>query len=93
MEPDADRLLAAYLSKVQGVSCVLPFARLRDLMGMSLPPAAPKFVTWWTDPEGWTASPAARACGAAGWRLESVQVSAELVRFRRTEGVDDASRA
>ena len=93
VEPDADQLLAAYLSKVHGVSCVLPFARLRELTGMSLPPAAPKLMTWWTDPEGWSASPASRACEAAGWRLESVQVSAELVRFRRTEGVDDASTA
>ena len=93
VEPHADRLLAAYLSKVRGISWVLPFARLRELTGMSLPLAAPKFVTWWTDPEGCSASPASRACEAADWRLESVQASAQLVRFRRTEGVDDASTA
>ena len=93
VEPDADRLLAAYLSKVRGISCVLPFVRLRELTAMSLPLAAPKFATWWTDPEGWSAIPASRACEAAGWRLESVQVAAELVRFMRTEGADEASTA
>ena len=47
MEPDADPLLAAYLWKVRGISCVLPFARLRELTAMSLPPAGSTFVTWW----------------------------------------------
>ena len=79
VEPDADQLLAAYLSKVCGVSCVLPLERLRELTGMWLPPATPKLATWWTDSEGWCASPAASACEAAGWRLESVQASAQLV--------------
>ena len=93
MEPDADPLLAAYLWKVPGISCVLPFARLGELTGLSLPPAGSTFVTWWTDPKGWRASPAARACEAAGWRLESVQAAAELVRFMRMAEVDEASTA
>ena len=88
MEPDADQFLAAYLSKVRGVSCVLPIGRVRELTGAALPPVT---AAWWTDANGWSASPAPRACQAAGWRLESLRIGSELVRFMRTEGVDDAS--
>ncbi len=38
-------------------------------------------ASWWTDAEGWAASPDAAACAAVGWRVESVTGPARLVRF------------
>ena len=78
-----DRLnLAAYLSPLSGVSCVLPYDRIAELSGQILPAEAGS-EAWWTDGGGWDAFPASRACASSGWRVESVRVDARLVRFVR----------
>lgn len=77
--------VAAYLARVTGVSCTLPVERVHDLTGGEFRVAAESDV-WWTDAAGWRASAAARACSAAGWRLESVHTREEFVRFTRAGG-------
>ena len=67
MEPDADPLLAAYLWKVRGISCVLPFARLREADGhVAAAGRVDVRDVVGTDPKGWRVSPASRACQAGG---------------------------
>ena len=82
MEHDGLEKLRAYLDRVTGGSCTLPFARMRELTGRRLPEAATSSA-WWTDPDGWYAWPASRACRTAGWRLESVHAKPRLARLER----------
>ncbi|MCY3597622.1 MAG: hypothetical protein OXG71_09355 [Rhodospirillales bacterium] len=82
MEHDGLEKLCAYLGGLAGGSCTLSFERMRELTGRLLPDAATS-TGWWTDPDGWDAWPASRACRSAGWRLESVQAAARLVRLER----------
>ncbi len=82
MEHDGLDKLRAYLGRLAGGSCTLPFERMRELTGRVLPEGAASSA-WWTDPDGWPAWPASNACQAAGWRLHSVHASARLVRLER----------
>ena len=88
---DSFQRLVAYLAAVPGNACTFPFERMRELTGALLPDAAMS-AAWWTDEAGWHASPASQACLAAGWRLESVHASAELVRFTYTGDESPAGR-
>ena len=72
--------LGTYLARVRGRSCVLPIERVQELTCSGLPEAAMS-AAWWTDAEGWPASPAAAACVSVGWRVDSVTNPARLVRF------------
>lgn len=83
-ESSAGEPLGAYLARLKGRSCVLPFQMVRELTGASLPGAATS-AEWWMDVEGWPASPVAAACQSTGWRLDSVTESARLVRLVRFE--------
>ena len=80
MEADPPQPFVAYLNALPGVSCTIPMDRVRQLAGPTMPPAATA-VDWWTQAGGWRDSPTARACLAAGWRLQSVYGHDRLVRF------------
>ena len=82
---DGCQPLAAYLARVTGASCTLPVERVQDLTGGEFRIAG-ESDEWWADAAGWGASAAARACLAAGWRLESVHAREGLVRFTRAGG-------
>ena len=82
MERDGTGKLRDYVDRLSGVSCTLPFGRIRELTGLALPEAADS-QAWWTDPSGWEAWPPSEVCRSAGWRVESVHPEARLVRLTR----------
>ena len=84
-----DDALGLYLARLKGRSCVLPLQIVWKLIGGSLPGTGTS-AEWWTDAEGWPASPAAAACQSAGWQLHS---SATRVGGARRGEVTSAPRA
>ena len=85
MDHEGLEKLRAYLGRLAGGSCTLPFERMRELTGRVLPEAAASSA-WWSDPDGWHAWPASCVCRSAGWRLESGHAAARLVRLERIGG-------
>lgn len=84
METDGYEKLHTFLSGLSGNTCTLPMARVRALARES-PPEDASSTSWWSDPSGWGKSKAREVCRAAGWRVETVYASAELIRLRRVD--------
>ena len=61
----------------------LRFADLEQILGMALPESAYVRRPWWGNETSANGQSQARAWVAAGWRVDSVDLGAERVHFRR----------
>ena len=61
----------------------LRFADVEQILGMALPDSAYTRRPWWGNATGASDLTQARAWMAAGWRVDSVDLGAERVHFRR----------
>jgi hypothetical protein len=61
----------------------LRFADVEQILGMALPDGAYTRRPWWGNEPGTSDQAQARAWVAAGWRVDSVDLGAERVHFRR----------
>ena len=75
--------LYEYLTNVTAsrADITLRFADLEQILGMALPDSAYKRRPWWSNET--SADSQAQAWMAAGWRVDSVDLGAERVHFRR----------
>lgn len=84
--------LAAWLqglgAEVEDVT--LEFTRVEELIGSELPPSARKHPAWWANDT--VAHSQSRAWLNAGWRVVSVDLSEQVVRFGRIRERADAYR-
>lgn len=61
----------------------LTFAQVEDLINDNLPPSARQHRAWWANDS--TSSRQAEAWMTSGWAVDDVDLSAEVVRFKRTD--------
>ncbi len=77
--------LGQYLGEHKGQDCTLPFHRIEELLGASLPPSArnPRnCAAWWANDE---THPQAQSWMRAGWKTDGrPDIKTEQVRFVRT---------
>jgi mRNA-degrading endonuclease RelE of RelBE toxin-antitoxin system len=62
----------------------LSFREIEELLGVPLPPAARKYRAWWANDTGRHVQ--ASAWLGVGWKVSSVQLLMERVRFERVAG-------
>lgn len=63
----------------------LAFGQVEEIIGDTLPPSARQHRAWWANDS--TSSRQAEAWMTAGWAVDGVDFSAEVVRFKRTDVV------
>lgn len=73
--------LAVFLRNQTLGALSLSFAEAEGILGSSLPPSARRRRAWWTNNP--TGHVNAQAWISAGYRIESVDLSNEMVTFRR----------
>ncbi len=73
--------LADFLKSQKGESVVLSFGEVELLLGSPLPASARKLRTWWTNDA--THAQAKYGWLHAGWMVDSVDLKAGAVKFRR----------
>lgn len=61
----------------------LSFQQIEAILGFNLPPSARKYREWWANPSTPRDHPYAQAWLAAGWKVDTVDLDAEWVRFQR----------
>lgn len=79
--------LTTWLADHDGAAFSIAFAALEGVLDGELPQPARDRREWWTS-EG---SPQASAWTAAGWRVVSVDLAAQKVRFERTKATARAA--
>lgn len=58
------------------------FSEIERILGFGLPPSARRHRAWWANTESHSQ---ARAWLAAGWRVDTVDMDAEIVTLRRSD--------
>ena len=76
--------LRVYLSGVRSAEVPMRFADIEKVIGAPLPPAAHRHRAWWSNNP--SNSVITHAWLDAGYRTERVDMAAERLVFRRTEG-------
>ena len=64
----------------------MSFAKIEMILNARLPPSAHKYRPWWAN-EYRSTHTHARCWLNAGWKVDSVNLSGEWVKFKRTEGI------
>ncbi|MCL4220324.1 MAG: hypothetical protein KJZ65_03030 [Phycisphaerales bacterium] len=73
--------LTAWLADHDGAAFSIAFAALEGVLDSALPPAARDQREWWSNSPD--AGPQSAAWSAAGWKVVSVDLAAQKVRFER----------
>ncbi len=79
--------LAEYLFNAEEKEIGLSFALLEQILGFPLPDSASKFRTWWSNDI--THSHAKNAWLKVGWRVIDLDMTNQVVRFRRVTKVEN----
>lgn len=74
--------LAEHLADLSAVTAQLSFAQIEHILGRSLPASARRHRAWWANDARGTHGQA-RAWMGAGWLVDTVDLNAATVRFRR----------
>ncbi len=64
----------------------MTFAQIEKILNTKLPPSAHEYRPWWAN-EYRSTHTHARFWLNAGWKVDSLDLSGEWVRFKRTEGI------
>lgn len=63
------------------VEITLSFTQIEQILGSSLPPSAHNHRPWWANQSDTSNRPQAAAWLSAGWKVDSVNLEDEWVRF------------
>ena len=82
--------LGDYLTEQKGDDCTLPFIKIEEIIGGSLPPSARNHRAWWANDE---THPQAQSWIRAGWESEGPpDFGKGQVRFRNTRLMQTAGK-
>ena len=77
--------LYRYLVTMDGSDWHVTFAELEAVLGFELPPSARLYWSWWSNQKHGPGHSHALAWYAAGWRVRTVDLEAEVLVFERAE--------
>ena len=80
------RNLYRHLCSLEALEWRATFGEIEAVIGFKLPKSARKHRPWWGNQRGENGHSHARAWSAAGWETAEVDMAAETLLFRRTNG-------